>query len=281
MSAPATQAREALARPGLAAAALPWIALLAAASPVLADLFRDLALGPKHHYLGLPALLLALALARAPRSGRAPRRPGPGALALALGLALVLAGLAGEASFLARLGLPLAALGLGLLRGGPPPLLLALAFWLVPLPNSLLGLASPDLEAALGRLVAATLALPGLPVRCEGLTLVGPAGAHLDLRAENGGLLLAHCLAGVGALAAALSGAGWRSAARAAGLGAALALPLQPLAVLGAAGLVAAREPELARLWLSSASPLLASGAWLCWLRRGALSWRGAARAPA
>jgi hypothetical protein len=282
MSAPATQVRGAPARPALAAAALPWAALLAAFSPVLVDLARDLGLGTKHHYLALPALLLALALARTPAGGgRAARRPVLGALALCGGLSLELVGLAGEASFLARLGLPLAALGLGLLRGGPPPLPLALGFFLVPVPNAALALASPGLETALGRLAAATLSPLGLPVASIGLTLEGPAGAHLDLRAENGGALLAHCLAGVGALGAALGGAGWRSAAAAAALGAALALPLQPLSLLGAGALVAAGEPELARIWLGTASPVLASGAWLWWLRRAALARARAARGSA
>jgi hypothetical protein len=252
-----------------------WLALLLAFSPVLASVVPDLGLAPRHAFVVFVGLLLGALLIR---QRREPARPGrrAGLGLLLLGLVLELLGLAGETQILARLGLPVAALGLALWRGAPAPLSLSLGFWMVPLPNTLVELTSPGLEAAWARLAAGLWSALGLPLQATGITLEGPL-QRLVLRSENGGLLNAHCLAAVGWFLAVWRGGGTARALRGATLGYALGFLLQPPAVLLAGLLVALGQRELARAWLTHGVWLLGCGLWLAWSCRR----RAGARSPA
>lgn len=245
-----------------------WLALLLAFSPTLAGIVSDLGLAPRHRFvLAVGAGLAALCL----RERRAAPRPGRplGLALLGVGLLLELVGLAGETQLLARLGVPLAALGLGLWLGAPGPLPLCLGFWLVPLPNSLVELTSPGLESAWAAAAAALCGAAGVEIQAAGVTLQG-AVERLDLRSENGGLLSAHALGALGWFLALVRGGGGRRALQLSALGYALGFALQPVALVAAALLVAAEQRELARAWLTHGQWLLAGALWCAWSARGA-----------
>lgn len=245
-----------------------WLALLLAFSPALVGIVSDLGLAPRHRFvLAVGAGLAGLWLRE---RGRAPRPSRPAGLALlCCGLLLELLGVAGETQLLARLGLPIAALGLAQWLGAPGPLPLCLGFWLVPLPNSLLELTSPGLESSWAAAAAALCRAAGIEVEAVGVTLQG-AVQRLDLRSENGGLLTAHALGALGWFLALFHGGSGRRALALSALGYALGFALQPLAMLAAALLVAGSQRELARGWLTHGQWLLAGALWCAWSARRA-----------
>ena len=233
--------------------ALLWAALGVAFSPVLLTWIHSADLGSKHSYLLLVAVVLGQRIWRERRAARLATVK-PGVLAIGLGIVLELLGILGETQFLMLLALPVAALGLALQRGWPSRGSAALAFFLVPIPDSVLGLASPGLEMGLASgaatLIGAFGSEVGSSLEAVGLSLVA-GDAKLDLRPGNGGMLLAHLLAALGFARSVSAGNGFFASLRRAALFGASAVVLQPFGVVIAGGLVAAGSAELARLWLT------------------------------
>ena len=244
--------------PSRQAAAILWLALAVALSPVLWDLLHHWIEYPWSRYsLLFPALLWWLA-----------RRQEPAAAATGSGLALVLIGtavcmlaLAGGVVRAARPGLVLAVIGLCRYTGTTSLRTALLAAWLVPVPHLL---AQAVNDATGGGLVAVAAALAtGIGVEVTWDPDIAAWGAEeLALLAAYGGL----------PLAALFTGLTWFGAARRRLpgretllrlLGAALlALPVQLAALLAAFGLLAAGWPAGGRfLLLHALWPVCAVGA--------------------
>jgi hypothetical protein len=243
-----------------------WIPLLVAFAPTLAALVSDLRLAPRHAFVAFVAVGVAALCARERAQPASPGRASGLAL-LVLGLVLELLGAASETQLVARFGLPIAALGLARWLGAPRALPLALGFWCIPLPNALIQLTSPTLEATWASLAAAVCAGLGADLRAAGITLLA-GEARLDLRSENGGLPAAHALAAFGWFRAVWCGRRATGAALRALQGYALGFALQPIAVTLAALLLALGERELARAWLTHLQWLFAALGWWLWERR-------------
>lgn len=236
----------------MAARALSWLALAIAFSPVLAELAGSLVDDPvSRPVLVVPLLLLWCRLAGVRFAGRRSR---DGGLWLAGGLALEMLGLAGGSASLARLGLPLAVLGLARLNGWPAARLAALAFGLVPVPHTVFSFTTPGLEAAWLRAAGAVLSGLGLDVEIAG-TAARVGRGELQLFGPDGGFLLAAPLAWVGWASGLVRGAPSRVLPLWAGSFAAAGVLLQPVAVCAALLLLWAGSAEAARAWLWS-------GAW-------------------
>lgn len=250
--------------PGLESTA-PWLALLAAFSPVLVDLARNLAEDPKVRVTLLAPLLLLLALRERPAEAAPSQRDG--AVAIAIGVALEMLGIATRSWSIARLGLPVAALGLARWMGRPPGVSMALLFFAIPLPDSVVSLPSPALEAALARAAAAILRVPGASVEAIGLSLVAPAG-RIDLLPVDGGASLAVALGALGWYSAARVGAGVGLAVLRAALACLLAMPLQLLALLVTGVLLAVGLRDAGELWLRQGAWIALGGLGLLWLQR-------------
>jgi hypothetical protein len=237
--------------------AAPWLALLAGFSPVLADLARNLRESPEDACFLLPAVLLVPGALGARAMPPAPLRR-DGILLVAAGAALEILGIATGSWSLARLGLPLAALGVARLRGAPPPAVMALGFLAVPIPDSVLALTSPALESALARAAAGLLHLAGVRIEVVGFSLLADRG-RIDVEPSDTGLPLAVVLAAVGWFGAIRRGSVVPIAARQALGCASLALPIQVLGIAWA-GLLSALGADLAAwswlkqgLWVSVA----------------------------
>lgn len=236
-------------RPSLRAP-LTWLGLALAASPVLLGWISDLRADPTDRYVAVPALAL-LALIVLDRHRRAPRRPRLAAIALSLAALLLLGGIALDVVIIARLGAALGLCGLAAMHGRPRLATAALGFALVPLPTTLLQLASPALETTLAVAASAILRALGAEVDAVGPVLRGPGPVQLALLATDGGLPTLVALASTGwALALARGGLPAQALHGAARAGV-LVLLVQPLAMLLAAALVAAGQPDAARAFLS------------------------------
>jgi hypothetical protein len=243
---------------------LPWIALALAFSPVLLELGEHLASEPWTRYAALFPLLLARAAAAAPRR---PEASASGYAWIAAGAAVEIAGVGGGIPRFARPGLALAVIGLCRARGIADLRVAALALWMIPLPSTALGAASPALETALLRPAAWLGRSAGLAERSEPPGLAGADGALL-LQPPDGGLPLAALLSGLGWYAALRAGEGTRAGlARAAGLGIA-AFPLQALALVVGAGVLALGAPRAAELALRPGLWPLAAAAGVLWAER-------------
>lgn len=225
-------------------------ALAAAFSPVFLGLFDSLAEDVGHRHVLLPFLLMiSLLVLGVPAGGPAiSRRTGIGLIAL--GIALELVGLATTTSLIARIGLPLAVLGFSGLFGRPDLRIALLAFGLVPIPDSVKSVASPDLESLIA--LAAVRVWSGFGVALEAAgPLLRSGGGRLELAPGDSGLVTAVLLAEYG----------WYSAARKGGdLGACLAtavrwavagVVVQPVLVLASTGILALGWPGLGRFGLS------------------------------
>jgi hypothetical protein len=240
----------------------PWLwgPLLLAFAPTLAALVSDLRLGPRHAFVIAVAAGLVLLCVRERGAAAAPGRSS-GLMLLALGLLLELFGAASETQFVARCGLPLAALGLARWLGAPRLQVVALSFWCVPLPNALIQLTSPALESLWASLAAALVGATGAEVRAAGISLFA-GDARLDLRSENGGLLVAHALAAFGWFLSTWRGQPLVAALRRALSGYALGFALQPLSVTLALVALLIDQRELARAWLTHLQWALAAFVW-------------------
>lgn len=227
----------------------PWIALLAGFSPVIADLARNLCESPEDSSFLLAAFLFAFAVAASRHRPAAAASRG-GLLVLGAGVALELLGVVTGSWSLARLGLPLAALGVARLRGHPPVAVMGLAFLAVPIPDSLVELPSPALESGSARVAGRLMDLVGVSVDVVGFSLIGEQG-RVDLKPSDGGIHLGACLAALGWYSIARRRGSLGMAAARAALCGLLALPVQIVGVV-LAGILASRGAEDdARLWLT------------------------------
>lgn len=237
------------AAPDLAQRAVLGVAFAVGFSPGAIQLTSQWAAAPWTRYSVLFPGLAAWAMWRE-RAGARPSRTGLGMIAVAIVLQVValragLEGTARAALVLGAIGL-VRALGLGTLQSAT---LLAFA---APLPASISALASPALERLwLG--VAA--ALPGAGLSIDGSHALAQAGT-LTLIHPDGGLPLSAMLAGLAWYGIVRQGIGRGRLRRVMGA-AAVALPVQGLAVVSACGVLAAGAPQLARTALTYAPALL------------------------
>jgi hypothetical protein len=205
-------------------------------------------------------LVGAALLAWSVGSVREDREPGrrDGAALLMIACILELVGISSDSWSIAHLAIPLGVLGLARFLGAPPLRTAALAFFAIPPPYFLTALLSPELEAAYASVGSAVSNALGFPVRASILTFDGPGGG-IDLMAADGGVALAHMLAGIGwfsGVRARASSA--RCAARAVAWGLA-AFPLQAAGVVTAAVATGAGAPALGLFLLRDALWLLAA----------------------
>jgi hypothetical protein len=226
---------------------------LVAFSPVLVEMASQFT-ADNSRYTLLAGLLLALALWLAPPNERR-IRPNLGGTLLALGLLAEVFGIVSASSGIARVGLPVAALGVAFIDGRPRAAIVVLAFGLVPIPSFVHGITSPDLESLLGAAAARVLALLGLSIEVGGPLLRSGSG-RLELLASDVGLVTALCCAGVGWYSAVRGGGNVRLAAVRALGGAALGLLLHAVLLLLCVATLAIGLPGLGRF-------LLTHGTWL------------------
>jgi hypothetical protein len=244
-----------------------WAALAAGFSPVLVDLARSLRETDASWLVLLAPALLASALWLTPPRRSAPRRDG--LLLVALGALLEWLGVAGASASIARIGLPVAALGLARALGSPPLGILALAFFAVPLPGSIGNFATPVPESLLAAGASRLLRTLGAQLESVGPVLSTPA-QRLELTPGDNGLDLALELAAFGWYSAAREAAPLLSHFARAALAGTLSLLLQPAAVVLAALLLLAGAPQLAQSWLGWGVALLTALGAFAWIERRA-----------
>jgi hypothetical protein len=252
-------------------------ALVAAVSPTLVELARQLVAEPATRY----ALLFPMLLVRAARHEKEATPSRAGYALLAAGLALELLGFGGGMPKLARPGLPLAVIGLCLALGLASWRTSLLALWIVPVPYAVCSLVSPGLEllwydGAVGLVNAVTGAgLAIAPSRDFLFDVVAGAGT-LAVRSWEGGLPLAALLAGLGWYAGRLQGATAGRGLRKAGLAGVVGLLLQAPIVAVSVALLAAGEVGAAGAVRDHAFWLVAAGG-LLWAERAAVPAAAAA----
>lgn len=231
-----------------------WIGLLVAFSPVIAQLATVIVTLPEHRHAALGWLLFVLALRHGNSARAAPRPYGLGLIAL--GALLEVLGIAGGSWAVARLGLPLAVCGLALRFGRPPLTTAALSLWALPLPGTVASLLKPlSIHRHLADLATGLLTPLGAPLTVVGRAIHTPDGI-LDVTSRPGWVLV-YILAGLGWYSAARSGLSLPGALARAALWAVWAIPLQALAILGAAGVLWLGEAKLARAWLGHGAGLV------------------------
>ena len=114
-------------------------------------------------------------------------RPAQGTLLIAMGLGLEFFGILADAWTLARLALPMTAMGMAMRLGRPSPRLLVLLFFLVPIPNSIVQLTTPTLESFYASAMVKLFGSgPGLDITSSGPLLLSHGDA-LELTAQDGG----------------------------------------------------------------------------------------------
>jgi len=227
-----------------------WVLAVLALLPAIGEWWAHLEAEPWARYAALiPLLLVALAATKAPDASEPPR-PRAGLALVVAAVALEAVALVAGPERLARMALPLGALGAALATARPRLPGAWLALWLVPVPWRAVTLARPLAEPLVLTVASSTahLLAPDLAVGARGS--VGTAQG-LVLLPQDGGLPLAALASGLGWYGAARLGRGWREAlqwALAGGLG---ALPAQMAAVVLAVPVAAAAGGEAARGWLS------------------------------
>ena len=172
---------------------LLWAGLIVAFSPAIASLIAGILSEPSNRYTLLALGLLALLLVRPAGDRRRPER-WTGGILLALGSLVQLFGAAASSWSIARVGLPFAILGVGLILGRPAPSKLVLAFGLVPIPAFVYDLGSPAIESRFGELAGGVLAALGGAVEVGG-PLLKSGGMRFELLVTDSGLVTAVCLA--------------------------------------------------------------------------------------
>jgi hypothetical protein len=209
-----------------------------------------------------PALMLAAALRC---SGEAQPRRGWAQILLIGGLLIELVGLSGGSPAVARLGLPISVAGLSLWTGAPPLMTSLLAFWVVPIPITLYGLTTPNLESAYAQFGVAALGALGADLSASG-PVIRSGAEHLELHPYDSGLHLMFVATLLAWYASARNGVA-PMVAVARTVGAALvAVPLQILAILVAIALLAVASPDLANFWLHNGAWLLTAILGIVWI---------------
>jgi len=241
-----------------------WIAALFAFSPALLDLANGLTQTDANWSILIAPFLLAIALCRidAPRS-RSRLWP----LWIAGAVACETFGIWLDAGSITRLSLPLAILGLALRAGWPPARISALAFWMVPLPVSLLAPTTPWLEQKMAAPAIALLSALGAEIHARGPVLLS-GGRSLELLSWDGGQWLATVLAEMGWYAGLRRGCSVAGLFASAGLWALLALPAQPLVLMIGVALLSLGRPDWGRGWIHVWVYFLAALLALLWIER-------------
>ncbi len=242
---------------------LPWLALGCAFSPMLIQLANVIPEDPfGWSVLLAPALMLAAALRG---SGEAHPRRGWAQILLIAGLLIELVGLSGGSPAVARLGLPMSVVGLSLWTGAPPLMTSLLAFWVIPIPITVYGLTTPNLESAYAQFGAAAISALGADLSVSG-PVIRSGAEHLELDPYHSGIHLVFVVTLLTWYASVRNGL-TPIAALARTAGAALvAVPLQILAVLVAIALLVADSPDLANFWLDDGAWLLTAILGIVWI---------------
>lgn len=244
----------------------PWLALFVAFSPILLDLAGQLAELPEERGIAFVALLLLLAILQDPveeaASGHA-----AGLLGVGIGVLLLILGIVTGSWSIARVGLPVAALGLAIARGAPRPMVMVLAFLAIPIPHSLVLLTSPELETMLTRAAMGALSALGHSIPTTGAS-IGAAPDTIHLVPHQGVVTLGVPLAALGWYSAVREGSSPRTAVLRAAAGGLLALPLQLVVLIVTGALVALGRPELGEIWVRHIGWVAVSGCGLVWVLR-------------
>ena len=209
-----------------------------------------------------PALMISLVVRE--RQEPSPRRGWAQAL-LVVGLTIQLIGLAGGSPGMARVGLPISVMGLALWTGVPSITAAVLAFWAMPIPVTLYGLTTPNLESAYAQLGAAMVGALGADISASG-PLIRSGAERLELDPYHSGIHLIFVITELSWYAAARRGLPPMVAlARTAGA-TLLAIPLQLFAVWVAVLLLAAGASGVAHLWLDHGVWLLTAILGVVWI---------------
>lgn len=230
---------------------LSWWLLAAAFSPILLGMLAHAVRQPWAGYSLVFLALFVLELRRAPEGARRPVR-GWAVLGVALVVELLLVG--GGLTRAARPALALAALGMAWIQGRPGPRTVALLLWFVPVPSGLVSWASPALAALWGQAVAGLVQLVGssawFEARHDG-PILHLAHASLPLIPSDGGLPMAALLSGLAWYAGLRRAAPLPATLARAAAVAALAAPIQVVAIACAAAVADAGGPGRAVLDLA------------------------------
>jgi len=242
---------------------LPWVALGCAFSPVLIQLANAIPEVPFGWSVLLAPVLMFAAASRCERDAQ-PRR-GWAPVLLIAGLLIELAGLAGGSPGIARLGLPISVVGLSLWTGAPRLMTALLVLWAVPIPGTLYGLTTPNLESAYARLSAAMIGALGADISASG-PLIRSGAERLELDPYHSGIHLIFVITELSWYAAVRRGLSPIGAlARTAGA-ALLAIPLQLFAVGVAVLLLVVGAPKVANFWLDHGVWLLTAVLGVVWI---------------
>jgi hypothetical protein len=158
-------------------------------------------------------------------------------------------GLVGGSWSIARFGLPIAILGIARWTGAMSLSVAALAFWMIPIPDFIIGLTTPNLESALLKAVVAVAQPIGIYVNAVG-PVASTAVHKFEMHPYDTGIRIAFMLSAFGWFVAAIRGARPIQLAAKAACFAVLAIPVQFIAVLIALLLLSAGWPNAADAWL-------------------------------
>ncbi len=255
---------------------LPWVALGCAFGPVLIQLANAIPEVPfGWSVLLAPVLMFAAALRRERKAQHCERKTQPrrgwAPVLLIAGLLIELVGLAGGSPGIARLGLPISVVGLSLWTGVPRLMTALLVLWAVPIPGTLYGLTTPNLESAYARLGAAIMGALGADIGASG-PLIRSGAERLELDPYHSGIHLIFVITELSWYAAVrreLSPMG--ALVRTTG-SALLAIPLQLFAVSVAVLLLVAGAPEVANFWLDHGVWLLTAILGVVWIETRCVS---------
>jgi len=231
--------------------AVYWAGAAVALSPTIAHCAELIAGESWPHYVVVAPILLAICLSQGEASRNARPHGWIGAGVIAFALALQLVGIAGGSWSIARIGVPLAGVGVALVVGRPPLLPMFLLFWLIPAPNFIVTATTPWGESMLADVAGRIVSTLGADVSASGpLVRVGDAG--LELTSAQGGIVTALVLAELGWFSAARDARpSWRAASLRSLLYASAVAVVQPAAVIVAVLLLWCGGSHVAELWMS------------------------------
>jgi len=248
-----------------------WALAVLALLPAIGEWWAHLQAEPWARYAVVFAALLAALAGTTARDASPAPRPRAGLALVVAAVALEALALVAGPERLARVALPLGALGAALATARPGLPGALLAWWLVPVPWKALTLARPlgePLTLAVGSATARLLA-PDLTVGAR------TSGATLVLLPQDVGLPLAALASGLGWYGAARLRRGWRGVLGWALMGAVGAFPAQMVAVALAVPMAAVAGEQAGRVWLSLGPPAIACTAVILAVERAARRSRG------
>lgn len=227
-----------------------WVGVLMALSPTIVHSIEVLARQSWSHYVIVAPFLLAICVRHESSAGITPPRVGVGSAVLLLAMALQLLGIAGGSWSIARIGLPLAAMGVALALGRPPQLPMVLCFWVVPVPYFLVNITTPWAETLLAAGAASIASMLGADVTASG-PLIRSGDMRLELESFQGGVITALVLFELGWYSS-VRGAhpSWIGALRTSLIYSLAVVVVQPVAVIVAVFIFRWQGPGMAELWL-------------------------------